>query len=132
MPRFSDCSCGENPGLPTVEFSERGGGSCRNVIARNPLRAYFAIAFGVTWVTQIPALIIAWANNQVIGIEHNLQHLIDLVRRRLTADELTAYLLFSSAQVPSSPLGRLERDSSGREAALGRRSRRVCRGRAPT
>jgi hypothetical protein len=66
----------------------------RNLIRSNPLVAYFAIAFGVTWLSQIPGLMVAEANDQSISNEDNLQHLFDLVRGRLSRGKLSAYLLF--------------------------------------
>jgi hypothetical protein len=65
-----------------------------HLTSRNPLIAYFTIAFGLTWLLQIPALLLAYANDQPIGNEDNLRYLFDLVRGRLTTGELTSYLLF--------------------------------------
>jgi uncharacterized protein len=65
-----------------------------SLIRRNPLVAYFVIAFGLTWALQIPALLIAEGNNQSLTNDENLRHLLDLFRGRLSGSETSAFLLF--------------------------------------
>ena len=65
-----------------------------SLIRRNPLVAFFVIAFGVTWILQIPAVLIAENNDQSLTNDENLRHLLDLFRGRLSVKEASAFFLF--------------------------------------
>lgn len=70
------------------------GAAVQSLIRRHPLIAFFAIAFGLTWAVQIPAVLLAEANEQSLTNEDNLRHLLDLFSGRLPGKEASAFLLF--------------------------------------
>jgi len=96
------------------------------LIRRNPLVAYFVIAFGVTWAVQIPALLIAEGNDQSLTNDENLRHIFDLFRGRLSGAEASAFLLFILGAGPLVGAVVVFAATSGR-AGLGDLWRRVTR-----
>lgn len=71
-----------------------------NWVRRTPLVAFFALAFSITWVCQIIALVLAQRSGLVLSNEDNLLHLFGLLSLRLSAGEASAYLVFTLGAGP--------------------------------
>lgn len=64
------------------------------LIRRSPLVAFFVLALLITWVFQVPALMLAHQSNLTLGNEANFQHFVSLLQPAAQMDGMLPYLLF--------------------------------------